>query len=61
MWVSLVPDHVLERYDLVNRVCENDRPVYKDVLVYKKDYVLSDLDNAFIEEIKKAIERYKKF
>jgi DNA-binding transcriptional LysR family regulator len=61
MWVSLVPDHVLERYDLVNRVSENDRPVYKDVLVYKQDYVLSDLDNAFIEEIKKAIERYKKF
>ena len=59
MWVSLVPDKVLERYDLVNRECENDRPTYKDVLVYKKDYALSELDNAFIEELKLAKEKYK--
>ena len=59
MWVSLVPDHVLKRYDLVNRVCENDRPIYKDMLVYKKDYTLSELDLAFIDELKKAIGKYE--
>ena len=60
MWVSLVPDKVLERYDLVNRECENDRPVYRDMLVYKKDYVLSDLDNDFIKELKETIGKYEK-
>ena len=59
MWVSLVPDHVLKRYDLVNRVCENDRPIYKDILVYKKDYTLSELDLAFIQELKNAIGKYE--
>ena len=59
MWVSLVPDHVLKRYDLVNRVCENDRPIYKDMLVYKKDYTLSELDLAFIQELKNAIGKYE--
>lgn len=59
MWVSLVPDKVLERYGLVNRTCENDRPVYRDMLVYKNDYVLTDLDYAFISELKDAIQKYK--
>lgn len=58
MWVSLVPDKVLERYDLVNRACETDRPVYRDMLVYKQDYVLSELDLAFIEELKNCIGKY---
>lgn len=60
MWVSLVPDKVLERYNLVNRGCENDRPVYRDMLVYKNDYTLSELDLAFIEEIKESIKKHQK-
>ncbi len=54
MWVSPVPDILLERYGLVQRSCEENKRVYKDVMIYKKDYVLSDLDNLFIAELCKS-------
>ena len=59
MWVSLVPKDVLERYNLVNRRCNTEARVYRDVLVYKKDYQLSEMDHAFVEELKKAIQMHK--
>ena len=51
MWVSRVPDALLERYGLVQRTCEQNRRVYKDVMIYRKDYKLSELDNEFIAEL----------
>ena len=51
MWVSRVPDVLLERYGLVQRTCEQNRRVYKDVMIYRKDYKLSELDNEFIAEL----------
>ena len=51
MWVSRVPDALLERYGLVQRTCEQNRRVYKDVMIYRKDYKLSELDNEFIDEL----------
>lgn len=50
MWVSLAPQKLLERYGLVKKKCSDNRRVYKDVLIYRKDYHLTDLDRLFITE-----------
>lgn len=54
MWVSPIPVALLERYNLVQRDCDENRRVYKDVLIHRKGYTLSDLDNWFIEELIKT-------
>lgn len=51
MWGSPIPAHLLERYNLVSRVCEESSRVYKDVLIHASDYRLSQLDNDFIAEL----------
>lgn len=51
MWVSPVPARLLERYGLVQRPCAENPRVYKDVMIYRKDYKLTDLDQAFISEL----------
>ena len=48
MWVSPVGEKILERYGLVQRVCEGNKKIYKDVLIYHKGYKLSKLDKDFI-------------
>lgn len=60
MWVSPVPDSLRERYDLVQKKCKDNRKIYKDVLIYKKDYRLTELDNLFITELCKAKRQYVK-
>ena len=54
MWVSPVSQQILDRYDLVQRVCEGSRKVYKDVLVYRKGYMLSKMDRDFITALCEA-------
>ncbi len=51
MWVSTIPKKLLKRYGLVQRACRENNKIYKDVIIYKKDYVLSELDKAFITEL----------
>ncbi len=51
MWVSLIPQKLLNRYGLIQRECYENKKIYKDVLIYKKDYKLTDLDKAFITEL----------
>lgn len=51
MWVSVCPPNVLQRYGLVHRKCKENTKIYKDVIVHKADYMLSDLDKAFITEL----------
>ena len=51
MWVSPIPRTLLERYDLVQVKCAENTKVYKDVMVHRKDYHLSELDNIFITEL----------
>lgn len=54
MWVSPLPEKLLSRHGLVMRECEGNSRVYKDVLIHRKDYSLSELDNLFIGELVKA-------
>ncbi len=58
MWVSPVPEKLLNRYDLVERKCYDNKKIYKDVLIYQKGYKLSALDRKFIEELYKSKQRY---
>lgn len=51
MWVSRVPEKILERYGLVQRPCREHRKIYKDVMIHPRDYRLSALDNEFIAEL----------
>ncbi len=48
MWVSPAPQNVLDRYNLVQKICIDNKKVYKDVLIYKKGYKLTTIDNKFI-------------
>ncbi len=54
MWVSPIPEELLEKYNLVQLRCEGVSKVYKDVLVYRNGYKLAELDKLFIEEVVKA-------
>ena len=49
MWVSPVPQSLLDRYGLVQRFCKENRRKFRDVLVYQKNYHLSDMDKRFID------------
>lgn len=51
MWVSPIPPHILADYGLVQRTCENKRREYKDVLIYRQEYRLSELDRLFMKEV----------
>ncbi len=51
MWVSSIPQKLLKRYGLVQKECFENKKIYKDVIIYKKDYKLSNLDKAFITEL----------
>ncbi len=48
MWVSPPPKSLLSRYGLVQRVCPENKKVYKDMLIYKNGYQLTKLDHQFI-------------
>ena len=51
MWVSPVPAKLLKRYGLVSRICSANKKIYKDIMIYRNDYTLSNLDKAFISEL----------
>ena len=51
MWVSPLPEKLLERYGLVQLKCSENKRVYKDVLIYQDGYKLSKLDKEFITEL----------
>ena len=58
MWVSLVPDSVVERYQLTEKVCVDNTKIYKDVLIYRNGYKLSMLDKQFITALCEAKRKY---
>lgn len=51
MWVSPVPNDILEKYQLVALSCSASAKVYKDVLIYRKGYRTTELDRRFIEAV----------
>ena len=63
MWVSPAPENLLKKYNLVQKKCIENKKVYKDILIYKKGYNLSELDRRFITKLceskKKTLDNYK--
>lgn len=60
MWISPASSEILERYNLVQRVCEGNKKVYRDVLIYHKGYRLTKLDNEFIAALYDAKNEFVK-
>lgn len=58
MWVSPVPDCTLSRYSLVQKKCSDNKKIYKDVLIYKNGYKMSNLDKDFITALCKSKRKY---
>ncbi len=48
MWVSPIPQSYLKQYGLIQKICaEGNLNRYKDILIYRKGYQLTDLDIKF--------------
>ena len=58
MWVSPAPEDTLRRYGLVQRACPENQKVHRDMLIYRKDYKLTELEQDFITELCKARRQY---
>ncbi len=58
MWVSLAPEDLLKRFNLVQRKCLGNAKIYKDVLIYKNGYQLTSLDREFITELVQSKRKY---
>lgn len=58
MWISPVPDKMLERYNLIQRPCADNARLYKDMLIYRNGYTLSQLDKEFITLLIKTRRQY---
>lgn len=54
MWVSPMSQEMLDSYGFVQKNCDINKKIYKDILIYKKDYKLTRLDKMFIEELQYA-------
>ena len=57
MWVSPIPQATLDRFSLVEFDCPDNHKIYRDVLIYRKDYKLTELDRRFIEEVRGSKDR----
>ena len=58
MWVSPASQEILDRYDLVQRVCLGNKRIHKDVLIYQKDYKLTPLDKDFLTALCESRRQY---
>lgn len=58
MWVSPVPQTLLDNYNLAQIRVKGAEKLYKDVLIYRRDYRLSDFDREFIAAVNRAKNRY---
>lgn len=58
MWVSPVPQDLLDKYDLVVRECFDNKKTYKDVLIHRKDYKMTNLDKQFITNVIESKRKY---
>ncbi len=60
MWVAPVPEPVLKRYGLIQKPCIDNTKKYMDLLIYRKDYMLSEMDKIFITELCDAKRKFIK-
>lgn len=59
MWVSAIPDEILQKTGCKQVRCSDARRKVKDVLIYRKDYKLTPYDREFVSELNKLIDELK--
>lgn len=57
MWVSPLPEQVLNRYNLVQIPCHNDLAKVKDVFIYSQNYKFTEYDSIFLDELENTIDK----
>lgn len=57
MWSSPIPKDMLDRHQLVVRKCEGQARTYRDILIYRKGYRFTELDERFIAELHASCKR----
>ena len=58
MWVSPLPDDIISGFGLVQKSCPDNQKLYRDMLIRRKDYRLSKLDNEFVTELCNSKRKY---
>lgn len=59
MWTSPVPDELMKKYNLVQiKFGPSNKKLYKDVLIYRNGYQLTELDKRFITDVCNAKRKY---
>ena len=51
MWVSPLPERLLRQLRLVQRECAENQRLYRDMLIHRQGYRLTELDKSFITEL----------
>ena len=54
MWVSPIPQKLLDKNQLVQRSCKTKNNLYKDVMIYREDYQFSEYDKLFQKKLYEA-------
>ncbi|MBS6444179.1 MAG: LysR family transcriptional regulator [Ruminococcus sp.] len=57
MWVSPLPQQVLNRYNLVQIPCRDKLSTIKDVFIYPKTYNFTSYDSMFLDELESTIDK----
>jgi len=51
MWVSPIPQNLLEKNNLVQRTCKYEDNLFKDVMIFREDYRINEYDKLFQKKI----------
>lgn len=51
MWVSPIPKSLLDKNNLVQRVCRAENNLYKDVMIFRENYHVNEYDKLFQKKI----------
>lgn len=59
MWVSPLPEEILERYNLFQKPCEDYRRQMKDIYIYPKGYQMTQYEEMFLQEVYRVAEEIR--
>ena len=59
MWASPTPGRVLEMFPLIQKRCPIPENRYTDALIYRKGYRLTQEDQLFIDQVRRAVAEFR--
>lgn len=54
MWVSPIPQALLDKNNLIQRSCKAENNLYKDVMIFREDYHFGEYDKLFQKKLYEA-------